>query len=213
MGGIWQDVRFAARMLGKNPGFAVIAVITLALGIGANSALFSVVNGVLLNPLPFQNPQKLVAIYKKMTQFKEASIPYTSFLDWQKANRTLASMGVYREEDYSLTGQGEPERLHGQMISAGFFSTLGIKPFLGRVFRPEEDQIGAAPVVLISEGLWKRKFGSSRDVLGRAMELGGTAYTIVGVVPGRLPMFLPSDVFVPIGQWGDPNFRDRRIGM
>jgi predicted permease len=210
---LWQDVRYGLRMLAKAPGFTAIVVMTLALGIGANTALFSVVNGVLLNPLPFPNSGELVALYWKTPQFEQASLTFPNFLDWQKNNRTFAAMAAYRGSEYSLTGAGEPERLHGQMISAEFFPLLGIQPLLGRTFRPEEDQVGAGPVALISEGLWKSKFGSSRDTVGKSLTLNGTAYTVVGVVPGRLPMFNPMDVFVPIGQWNDPTFRNREIGM
>ena len=216
MGNLWQDARYALRILSKKPGFTAIAVLTLALGIGANTALFSVVNGVVLDPLPFPNSRQLVAVYWKTAQFETASLTYPNFLDWRKDNRTFEAMAAYREQDYSLTGAGEPERLHGQMISAEFFPLLGINPLLGRTFRPEEDQVGAAPVALLSEGLWKGRFGSSPDVVGKSMTLTGVSYTIVGVVPGRLPMFDPThpmDVFVPIGQWNDPTFRNRRIGM
>ena len=108
---------------------------------------------------------------------------------------------------------GEPEKLRGQMISAGFFSMLGVRPLLGRTFRPEEDRLGANGVVLLAEGLWKRRFASSPDVLGYTLNLYGKAYTVVGVVPGDAPFFRPTDVFVPIGAWDDPTFRDRRVGV
>lgn len=215
MGTLVQDVKYAVRMLAKNPGFAVIAILTLALGIGANAALFSVVNGVLLNPLPFANPSRLAAIHWKTPQFDQASITYPNFLDWQRDNRTFEAMAAYREMDFSLTGYGDPQRLHGQQISAEFFPLLGIQPILGRMFRREEDQVGAAPVALIGDGLWKSKFASSPDVVGKSLTLNDTAYTVIGVVTSRTPMFDPvvTDVYVPIGQWADPTFRDRKIGM
>ncbi len=214
MGTFSQDFKYGVRMLVKNPGFALIAILTLALGIGANTALFSVVNGLILSPLPFANPQQLVAVYFK-TQSDKGSITFPNFLDWQKENHTFSAMAAYRSSDFSLTGSGEPERLHGQQISAEFFPSLGIAPILGRTFRAEEDQVGAAPVALIGEALWKTKFGSSQDVLGKNLTLNDTEYIIVGVVPGRLPMFGSQgmDVYVPIGQWNDPTFRDRKIGM
>ena len=215
MGTFSQDMKYAARMLAKNPGFALIAISTLALGIGANTALFSVVNGVILNPLPFANPQQLVSLYWKTPQFEEASITFQNFLDWQKDNHTFSAMAAYRQQGFTLTGTGEPERLHGQQISAEFFPSLGIDPVLGRTFRPEEDKVGAAPVALISEALWKSKYGSSHDILGKSITLNETAYTVVGVVTGRLPMFgsQAMDIYVPIGQWNDATFRDRKIGM
>jgi predicted permease len=215
MGTFVQDVKYAVRMLVKNPGFALIAILTLALGIGANTALFSVVNGVLLNPLPFASPSRLAAIHWKTPQFEQASITYPNFLDWQRDNRTFEAMAAYREMDFSLTGYGDPQRLHGQQISADFFPILGVQPILGRMIRREEDQVGAAPVALLGEGFWKSKFASSPEVIGKSLTLNDTAYTVVGVITGRTPMFDPTvmDVYVPIGQWADPTFRDRKIGM
>jgi putative ABC transport system permease protein len=208
-----QDVRYGFRMLRKSPGFAVVAVITLALGIGANTGLFSVINGVLLNPLPYQQPDRLITIYAKTGQFQQSSVPYLNFLDWQKGTSSFAALAAYRSEEFNLTGIDQPERLHSHMVSAGFFELLGVNPLLGRSFREEEDEPGATPVVLVGDGLWKRRFGSSREILGRSLTLNGIAYTVVGVAPGRLPGLTPSDVYVPIGQWNDPSFRDRRISM
>ena len=213
MRNFWQDVRYGLRVLSKSSGFAAIAILTLALGIGANTALFSVVNGVLLNPLPFPNSDQLVAVYSRTSAFGESSISYPNFLDWHKDNTSFSALGAFRSEDYNLTGAGEPERLHGHMISADFFSALGVQLALGRNIRPEEDQAGAGPVVLIGDGLWKRKFASSQDVLGKSLTLNGKSYVVIGVAPSRLPVFSPTDVYVPIGQWTDPTFRDRRISM
>jgi len=213
MNTLLQDIRYGLRMLGKNPGFAAIAILTLALGIGANTALFSVVNGVLLNPLPFPNPDQLYELYSKTPVDEHSSISYLNFLDWRKDNHSFSTLGAFRASDMNLTGAGEPERLHGHMISAELFPTLDISPILGRNFRPEEDQTGAAPVAIISDGLWKRKFGLSPDILNKTIALNGRAYTIVGVFPGRLPIFSASDIYTPVGQWDDPTFRDRRVGM
>ena len=209
----WQDVRHGLRVLAKNPGFTAIAILTLALGIGANTALFSVVNGVLLNPLPFANPDELVAVYTKSPTFQESSISYPNFLDWQKDNHSFAPLCAFRSDDFNMTGAGEPERVHTHMISAEFFSTLGIPPLLGRTFRPEEDTAGAGPVVILSDGLWHRKFASGQGVLGKNITLNGKTYTIIGVAPGHITGLSNTDVFVPIGQWNDPSFRDRRISM
>jgi predicted permease len=213
MNTLFQDIRYGLRMLGKNPGFAAIAILTLALGIGANTALFSVVNGVLLNPLPFPNPDQLYELYSKTPVDEHSSISYLNFLDWRKDNHSFSTLGAFRASDINLTGAGEPERLHGHMISAELFPTLDIPPILGRNFRPEEDQTGSAPVAIISDGFWKRKFGLSPDVINKTIALNGRAYTIVGVFPGRLPIFSASDVYTPVGQWDDPTFRDRRVGM
>jgi predicted permease len=209
----WQDVRYALRVLSKSRGFAAIAVLTLALGIGANTALFSVVNGVLLNPLPFTNPDELYEVYTKTSSFEQNSISYPNFLDWQKDNHSFSSLGAFRSDDFNLTGVGDPERLHAHMISAEFFPTLGVKPVLGRNFRSDEDRAGAAPVAILGDGLWKRKFGSSKDVIGKNISLNGKSYTVVGVAQGRITNLSPSDVFVPVGQWTDPTFLDRRVSM
>src|SRR6266571_4964164 len=208
-----QDVRYGLRVLRKNPGFTAVAVLTLALGIGANSALFSVINGVLLNPLPFPNPGELVAVYASSPTSEQNSISYPNFLDWQKDNHSFTYLSAFRSDDFNMTGVGEPERLHAHMISAEFFPALGLQPLLGRNFRPEEDRAGAGPVAILSDGIWKRKFSSSPEALGRSIALNGKVYTIIGVAPGHITGLSPSDVYVPIGQWSDPTFRDRRISM
>ena len=159
MNTLLQDIRYGLRTLGKSPGFAAIAVLTLALGIGANTALFSVVNGVLLNPLPYPHSDQLAAVYGTAPGYDHVPIAYPNFLDWQRDNRSFSSMALYRNEDYNYTGAGLAERLSGYMISADFFSTLGVNPILGRTFRPEDDQLGAAPVVILGGGLWQRRFG------------------------------------------------------
>jgi MacB-like periplasmic core domain len=173
-----QDLRYGLRMLAKSPGFTSIAILTLALSIGANTALFSVVNGVLLNPLPYLQPRQLVAIYGKTSGVDQGPISYLNFLDWQRDTKTFSCMAMYRNEDHIFTGTGEAERLSGYMISADFFSTLGVQPILGRTFRPEDDQPDAAPVALLSRGFWKRKFGSSPDVVGKSIILDGQSYKI-----------------------------------
>lgn len=208
-----QDIQFALRVLRKTPGFTAIAILTLALGIGANTALFSVVNGVLLNPLPFQDPDQLVELYTKTPTFDQSSITYPNFLDWREDNRTFSALSAFRSDNFNLTGSGEPERLHGHMISADFFSTLGLHPLLGREFRPEEDQPGAAPVAILGDALWKRRFGSSNDILGSNITLNGVSYAVVGVAQRTITGLSPSDVYIPIGQWNDTTFRDRRISM
>jgi predicted permease len=213
MTSFWQDMRYGLRMLRKNPGFTAIAVLTLGLGIGANTALFSVVNGVLLNPLPYPNPDQLVAVYTKNMDFEQSSITYPNFLDWQKDSHSFSALGAIRSEEYNLTGVGEPERLHGHMISADLFAALGVPFALGRNFRSEEDQAGGTPVAILGDGLWKRKFGWSPEVLGKSITLNGKTYTVIGVAPARITGFSPTDVYVPIGQWTDSTFRNRGIGM
>jgi predicted permease len=210
-----QDLRYGLRMLVKSPGFTAIAILTLALGIGANTALFSVVNGVLLNPLAYPHSGQLVAVYGKSPGFERAPITYLNFLDCQRDTQTFSSMAVYRDQDYNFVGGGEvAERLTGYMISADFFSTLGVRPVLGRTFRPGDDRLGAAPVVILGGGLWKRKFGSSLEVLGKSVTLNGISYIVVGVIPASFTFYgQDRDIYTPVGQYSDPSFRDRSIGM
>jgi len=213
MTNLWQDVRYALRVLVKNPGFTAVAVLTLALGIGVNSALFSVVNSVLLNPLPFPNPNELCILYSSTASFEHSSSSYPNFLDWQKQNHSFTALGAFRNANYNLTGSGEPERVHAHMISAEFFPAFGIQPLLGRNFTLEEDRAGAAPVVILGDRLWKHKFASSTDMLGKSLTLNATPYTIVGIAQSHITNLSDSDVYVPIGQWTDPTFLNRRISM
>lgn len=211
MGTLIQDVRYGLRMLVKSPGFTLIAVLTLALGIGANTALFSVVNGVLLNPLPYPNPSQLVAVAEKFPPFPEASISYPNFLDWVRMNHTFSSLAAYRHTDFNLTGSGDAQRLNAVQVSASFFSILAVKPVIGRDFSPQDDIRAAAPVAMLSGRFWKDKFGASPDVLGKVLNLDGTGYSVIGVVPENFYFccesmnFQLGDVYVPIGsgnqQW------------
>src|SRR6202041_2939900 len=196
-----QDLRYAIRLFLKSPSFAGIAVLTLALGIGANTTLFSVVNGVLLNPLPYPHSGQLVAVYAKTPGVDQGPIVYLNFLDWQRDTQAFSSLAAYRNQDYNVTGTAEAERLSGYMISDGFFSTLGVQPVLGRTFRSDDDRVGAAPVVVLGGGLWKRKFGSSPDVIGKALTLNGTSYIVVGVVPSGFTFYgHDRDVYTAIGR-------------
>jgi predicted permease len=215
---LWQDVSYGVRTLRKSPGFAVIAILTLAIGIGANTALFSVVNGVLLNPLPYPQPDRLVALYAHTNEFNKFSISYPNFLDWSRENHSFSSLAAFRGETFTMTGIGDPERLDANMVTATFFPLLGIYPIIGRNFEEKEDQLGAARAVLISEGLWKRKFGAVADIVGKSIRLDGNLYTITGVIPATFQYqndnyHAKAEVYVPIGQWNNPLFRDRHTGM
>ncbi len=210
---IWQDLRYGARMLLKNPGFTLIAVITLALGIGANAALFSVVNGVLLNPLPFPQPEQLIALNQSKPNFPRGAIPYPNFRDWQRENQTFAAMAISRRASFSLLGAGEPEQVDGRWVSASFFSVLGVKPLLGRDFASGEDERGAGPVALISAALWQRKFSASPAVLGQSLTLDDKSYTIVGVLPANFTLYRGIEVYVPIGQWNTPALQNRSAAL
>jgi predicted permease len=213
-----QDLRYGARVLVKSPGFSLIAILTLALGIGANTAIFSVVNGVLLNPLPFHDPNQLVSLFQEIPNFKNGSISYPNFTDWRRMNTTFAGMAAYRSAGFNLSGNGEPERLHGEMISAGFFKILGVNPIMGRTFTADEDRLGANPTVMITEGLWKRKFGSRTDIIGQRMVLDDVGRTIVGVVPSSFHLRIQNfqrggpmnEVYVPVGEFNEPKFYAER---
>jgi predicted permease len=214
MAALFQDIRFAFRVVAKAPAFTAIVVCTLALGIGANTALFSVVNGVLLNPLPYPQSSRLVALYEQNAGMPEAPISYLNFLDWQRQSKTFASMALYRHEDFNLTGTGRPMRVNGLMISAAFFSTLRVPPALGRDFTSTDDRLGAAPVVLLSDGFWHRRFGADPSTLGKSIQLNGADYTIIGILPAGFSFYgVDRDIFVPVGQWNDPSFLDRRVDV
>ena len=214
---VGQDVKYALRRLIKDPGVTLIAVATLALGIGANTAIFSVVNGVLLNPLPYAEPDRLVALYSWTAGEPRDSSSYPNFLDWAASNRSFSDLAAFRADDLNLIGVGQPERVPAEMVSASFFRLLGVQPILGRTFLAGDDEIGAAPVVLLSERIWQRKFGSSPSAIGQTLTLSGTSYVIVGVIPATFHYyarnFHRSDVYIPIGQWNAPGFHDRKVSM
>src|SRR5271169_657130 len=211
---VLHDLRYAVRLLAKAPGFAVIAILTLTLGIGANTAIFSVVNAVLLNPLPYPQSDRIVVLFHEKPNFRTGSISYLNFEDWRRENQSFSSMAAYREMGgVTLSGDGDPEVVIGQMVSAGFFEILGVKPVVGRTFSADEDRLGANPTVMIGEGLWKRKFASDPHVLGKTILLDGQGRTIIGIVPAsfRLKMwnFARSDIYTPVGEYSQPQFRNR----
>ncbi|HEY1939323.1 MAG TPA: ABC transporter permease [Candidatus Angelobacter sp.] len=213
-----QDIRYGIRVLVKAPAFSLIAILTLALGIGANTAIFSVVNGVLLNPLPFHEPGQLVSMFQEIPNFKNGSISYPNFLDWRRMNTTFERMAAYRSTGFNLSGNGEPERLRGEMISAGFFEILGVNPLMGRSFSSDDDRLGASPTVMITEGLWRRKFGGRKDILGQRMVLDDVGRTIIGVVPSSFHLRIQNfqrgesliEVYVPVGEFNEPKFYAER---
>jgi MacB-like periplasmic core domain len=214
----WQDLRFGLRMLRKNSAFAAVAMFTLALGIGANTAIFSVIDTALLNPIPFPQPNCIVVIYSSWPQFPKAPLSYPNFLDLQRENHSFRDVAVWRIDWFTLTGSGDPERLTGEMVSANFLSVLGVRPIIGRSFRPDEDRLGAAPVAMLGEGLWKRHFGSDPNIIGESVTLDGKSYSVVGIAPSsvRLLHFQDSyfdEIFVPVGQWSNPLLHDRRFSL
>ncbi|HWB95637.1 MAG TPA: ABC transporter permease, partial [Bryobacteraceae bacterium] len=212
-----QDIRFGARQLVRNPGFTAVALLMLALGIAGNTAIFSVVNGVLLNPLPFPHPDELVAVHCSKPNFDRGAISYPNFLDWRSGNSSFSALAVGRPWAFSMTGRGDAQQVSANFISSGYFAILGVRPLLGREFTEEEDRPGRPPVAMISESLWRRKFEAAPDVLGQTITLDGKDYAIVGVVPAGFHLstsgFHEKDVYAPVPQWGNRLLTDRGAGL
>lgn len=208
---ILQDVGYGVRALRKNPGFTIVAVLTLALGIGANTAIFSVVEGVVLAPLPYPQPDRLVMVFESRPSLKQLGISYPDFQDWQRSARSFEQMAALTWRDYDLTGSGASQHLDGMEVSFGFFATLGVKPVLGREFSPQEDQPHAAPAVVISDRLWKDRFASSPQALGRTITLDGVETTIVGILPPKFRLWTDMDVYTSLAQGEPLLYNDRTI--
>jgi len=214
------DLRHAARRLAKSPGFTLGALSLLALGLGANTAIFTLVNAVLLRPLPFSDPDRLMMVWAHSERGDSAAY-YPEFVDWREQNTSFASLAVWRGQSINLSGTGEPERLVGSFVSASFFPTLGVSAALGRTFQPEETEPSSpAPVAVLSHGLWQRRFGGDAAVVGRTLVLNGNAHTVVGVLgpefaPGRAPFdgwFMSGEVFVPAPYFPNKNGLERGQG-
>src|SRR5215213_5222075 len=201
MENFFKDIRYGVRGLLKRPGFTVIALITLALGIGANTAIFSVVNAVLLRPLPFQKPEELVIVWEDATfvGFPHNTPAPANYVDWKTQNQSFVDMAASHEDSFNLTGDGEPERVSAYTVNANFFPLLGVQPLLGRGFLNEEDRPGANKVVVLSYSLWQSRYGGDRNILNRAILLNGEKHTVVGVMPPSF-QFFAKDVrlWVPI---------------
>ena len=208
-----QDLRYGIRLLLKNFGFTAVVVLTLALGIGANAALFSVVNGVLLKPLPFPDSEQLVTIHQSKPNFDTGAIPYPNFLDLQKENQTLSAIAISRSHAYSLVGVGEAQRVSARLVSADYFNVFGLKPQLGRTFAAADDSSSAEPVVLISGRFWADKLGSASDVLQKNLTLDNKSYRIIGVIPATFNLTRGVDVYVPIAQWNSPAMQSRGAAL
>jgi putative ABC transport system permease protein len=197
-----QNFRFAFRRLKNNPGFTIVAVLTLALGIGANSAMFSIVNAVLLRPLPYRDPQRLMLLAEHWPQFPRLSLSYLNYKDWRDQSHSFEAVGAVRNNVMTMTGGAEAERLPSQNVTANLFHLLGVKPELGRTFSDAEDKPGAPPVALISHSLWERQFSSSPGVLGQSITLDNQSYSIIGVMPRRFEILQQAaDVILPFEPW------------
>jgi putative ABC transport system permease protein len=207
---LFQDLRYGARMLRKNPGFTAVAVLTLALGIGANTAIFSVVNAVLLRPLPYANPQQLIVLRETTQSVGPHSPSYPDFLDWRKQSRTFGQMAAINNREFNLSGVAQPENISGYAVSANCLSMLGVRPVLGRDFLPSEDAPGTAPVVLLSYALWQSHLGADPNAVGKSITLDGRSFTTIGVLPPNIRLPEKADVLAPIGVWaGDADMADR----
>lgn len=200
LGELGQDLRFAGRQLAKSPVFTLVAVLTLALGIGATTSIFSVVYGVVLNPLPYPEPDRLIRPYFIDDEGeRHGSFSVANFLDWKAGSRTIKDASAISGGTFNLTGDGgEPERLPGASVSASHFSVLGVRPLAGRAFAPGEDKEGAPRVAVISEELWRRRFGGSPEMVGRSLTLNGDPHTVVGIIPRGLQLPSSADVWVPL---------------
>jgi putative ABC transport system permease protein len=196
-----KDIQYAARILRRSPGFTLTAVLTLALGIGANTAIFSVVNATLLRPLPFPHPERLVALQNqyKAVGLDSASVSVPEYIDYRKQRQLFSEVAAVNTDDFNLTGVDRPERLQCGEATSGLFTVLGVQPILGRVFNYEEDQPGKNQVVLLTQGLWKRRFAADPAVVGRTIHLNGKPFTVIGIVPNILQWFAPLDAWIPTG--------------
>jgi len=189
MNSLWQDLRYGARALLKNPGFSLIAVITLALGIGANTAIFSVVNAVLLKPLPFNEPERLVMVWNRGAEAAggdRTPLAVADLLDWRAQSRSFAEIGAFQNVVFNYTGGDSPERVQAAGVTANFFSVLGALPSLGRAFSPDEERPGAQRVALLSDGFWRKHFAADPRVMGRTINLNGVSFTVIGVMPAAM---------------------------
>ncbi len=200
-----RDLRQGFKLLLRAPGFAVTAILTLALGVGATTALFTVVNAVLLDPLPFPDSGRLVQVWRsELPALTYGSASYPRYLDWRQHQRVFTELGAWSPRGFTLSGPEGPERIAGAMASASFFEVIGAPPIVGRYFAEDEDRRGAEKVAVISEGLWRRRYRASPNVLGSQAQIDGEAYTIVGVAPAGFTEVWRQDMWIPVGQVADP---------
>ncbi|HET7872532.1 MAG TPA: ABC transporter permease [Terriglobales bacterium] len=199
---LFQDGRYALRRLRGSPGFTAIAVLTLALGIGANTAIFTVINAVLLRPLPYREPSRLVLLTEHLERFPILSVSYLNYKDWRDQSHSFSGVSAVRNLQMTLTGEGQPERLAAQMANANLFDLLGVDLGHGRTFLPQEDSPGAAGVALISDALWQRRWGGADNVIGQSITLDKKPYTVVGILPPGFQLLQQTpDVMVPLEPW------------
>src|SRR6185436_6968181 len=207
---IWQDIRYGGRMLLKNPGITFVVILALALGIGANTAIFSVINAVVLRPLPFDQSDQLLFLNERSPVLDEMSISYPNFTDWRNQNHVFEKIGVYNRNSYNLTGYGEAERILTGQVSADLFSALHANAAIGRVFTNEEDKPGGNRVVVLSYALWQRRFGGQNSIVNQSLTLSGRSYTVIGVMPQDYAFPSRVEMWVPVGQLSaEPGWQER----
>ena len=210
---IVQDLKFAARSLLRRPGFTLVAAVTLALGIGANTAIFSVVNAVLIRALPYENPDQLVVVWGTQGQQRGQGVVYPDYLDWRARNRTFTELGAFRSQSVNLTGGDTPERLIGSFVSSSFLRVIGAKMALGRAFTDVETDVATkAPVAILSYESWQARFGGDPAMVGKTIVINGTTFTVIGVVAPKtqVPLGAP-DVMVPVGYYPNAHGLDRGV--
>jgi putative ABC transport system permease protein len=204
-----QDIRYGVRSLRKAPGFTAVAALALALGIGANTVLFSVISFSLLRPLPFPEPERIVIFNETAPNFPESSVAWLNYLDWKaQVGDLFARFAAGRRDSFNLTSEGEPQRVAGRMATAELLPLTGVQPFLGRFYSEEEDKPGAPRTVVLTHGLWQRRFGGDRAVVGESIQLSNESYTVVGILPKDFRFLSGADLFVPLGLFGD-RYQDR----
>ncbi|MDQ3135750.1 MAG: ABC transporter permease, partial [Acidobacteriota bacterium] len=210
---LWQDIKYGVRMLLKSPGFTFVAVFALALGIGANTAIFSVVNGVLLRSLPFPDAERLVWFdgVSPARGITESSLSMPDYLDWRSQADAFESTTAFVEGSAILSnGDAEPERVPRGVVTAGFFPTIGVNPVQGRALLPEDERSGSEPVAVLSHGLWQRRFGGNPNVVGSRLTLSGRSVTVVGVMPAGFDYPAKAQLWMPLKTDADDERRDNR---
>src|SRR3954447_383293 len=205
-----MNLRYAVRQLRKSPGFTLVAVLTLAIGIGACTSIFSLVESVLLRPLPYLQPERVLAVQQQFKGTDRIPFSWPNFQDVERDNHSFAALAIVQRGDFTLSGAGAAEKIRGGLVSHQFFAVIGLNPVLGRPFNAEEDRVGAGKVIVIRESLWRRKFAAMPDVLGKSITIDGQLYTVVGVMPDEIITPSRAEFWAPITPFStEPNWQKR----
>ncbi|HUJ28338.1 MAG TPA: ABC transporter permease, partial [Myxococcales bacterium] len=209
MDSLARDLKVALRSLRRAPTYTVAAIVALAVAIGANTALFSLIESTLLRPYPYPDPAGIVIVQETTRNFGESSVSYPNYVDWRgQTGDVFAGLAAFRRDSFNLTGSGEPERLAGRMVGGDFFDILGARPQIGRFFVQHDDTPGSAPTVVLSNSLWQKRFGSDPRVIGTSITLSGRSFTVIGIAQPGFRFLVSADLFVPIALWAD-KFKER----